>query len=96
MDDKIEAILNKLKSEFSGENVTYQFVNEFHKFRIEEERLTYWLYIDRDFVEDSDKNDLVEMINTYRIIDKFKDSQKSIWLYLYDTGVREVDENFTK
>ena len=96
MEDKIEAILNILKNDFSGGNVTYHFANEYHKFRIEEAKLTYWLYMDRDFVDDSDKIGLVEMISTYRIIDEFKSSQKSLWLYLHDSGVREVDEHFTK
>jgi len=96
MDDKIRSILKKIESEFPGNKIKYQFVNELHTFCIEGESAAHWLYIDRDYVDDVDENDLLNLINQYGIIDKFRASKKSKWLYLYDTGVREVDDNFAK
>ncbi len=96
MDDKLKSIFNKLKSDFPDKTVKYQFANELHKFRIEEEGATYWLYIYRDYFDDTNETDLITAINTCKIIQTFKNSKKSKWLYLDYKGVHEVDEQFAK
>lgn len=96
MDEKIEALKSALLRGFPKRKIQYQFANELHKFRIEGEKPTHWLYIDRDFVEDLDKIALVNMLNIYRIVDVFKNASGSKWLFLGSKGVREVDEKFAK
>ena len=96
MDDKIGSILNKIKSDFPEKKITYHFANELHTFRIEGKSATHWLYIDRDYVDDADETDLINLINQCGIIDILRESKKSKWLYLYDNGVREVNDNFAK
>lgn len=96
MKDKAESVLNKLRSSFPGRTVKHRFTNELHEFYIEEDKTTYHLYIDRDYMDDLDKDELIELIDSYRITDKFKGPEKSRWLYIYDTGVRDVDENFAE
>lgn len=96
MDEKIEALKSALLRGFPKRKIQYQFANELHKFRIEGEKPTHWLYISREFVEDSNETFLIKEIYRQKIIDIFKKEVTSKWLFLGSKGVREVDENFAK
>jgi hypothetical protein len=96
MENKIEAIQLELQKKFHGQTIKYQFAHELHKFRIEDGKQTHWLYIDRDYVEDTDSTTVIKVLSSLGIIEKIKSSNSSKWLYLDSSGVQEVDDNFAK
>ena len=96
MDEKINAIKNHLLKGMSGINVHYQHANELHKFRIESDGPTHWLYVSEVVVDDSKPIILINLINIYHIINTLIQADNSKWLYLESNGIREVDDNFAK
>ncbi|MCZ6666300.1 MAG: hypothetical protein O7B81_13420 [Gammaproteobacteria bacterium] len=96
MSEKIDAIKNHLLKRLPGRNIEYSNASGFHKFRIEGECPTHWLYMSEETVDDSELAVLINLLNIYHIATTVSQSSTSKWLYLSDMGVREVDENFTK
>ncbi len=96
MEEKINSIKAVLSKTIPNSNIEYQFDNEFHKFCIKSEQPTCWLYLDRDYIDDSDEVSLINLVRIYHIEDKVLKGDKSYWLYLSDNGLHEVGGNFTK
>lgn len=96
MDEKVEAIKNHVLKGMPGRSIRYQYANGFHKFRIEGERPTHWLYFSEVVVDDSDPVVLINLINIYHIVDTLVQADSSKWLFLQTSGIQEVDENFAK
>ncbi len=93
MDPKAQALLQELAKAFGDCHVEYQFANELHKFRLEWGP-THWLYVARTFVDDHTERELLDSLARWRIPDAFRTSSKSRWLFLGESGVREVDDTF--
>jgi len=96
MSEKIDAIKNHILKGMSGRSIEYSNVSGFHKFLIEGDGPTHWLYISEETVDDSESVVLISFIIIYGVVEIFNQSANSKWLYLGDNGVREVDEHFTK
>jgi len=93
MDPKVEALKQLFSRTFGDCNVEYQFANELHKFRLEW-RPVHWLYVGRNFLDDHTEQELIDSVARGRIVDAFRTSQASRWLFLSGEGVREVDDTF--
>lgn len=96
MNGKINAIKSQLLKEMPGRNIEYSNANGFHKFRIEGDGPSHWLYMSEETVGDSELAVLINLLSIYDIAMTFNKSTDSKWLFLSDNSVREVDENFTK
>lgn len=96
MDEKVETIQNHILKGMAGRSIQYLHAGGFHKFRIENDGPTHWLYLSEVVVEDSEPVILVNLINIYHIVDTLTQADSSKWLFLDTNGIREVDENFTK
>ena len=96
MSEKIDAIKNHLLKGMPGRNIEYLEASGFHKFRIEGDGPTHWLYMSEESVGDSESVVLINLLDNYHIVTTLNQSTNSKWLYLSDNGVSEVDENFTK
>ena len=94
MEPKAEAIRKELAKSFPEGRVEYQFANELHKYRLERDGPTHWLYVERNFLDDTQENELIESLATLRIPEAFHSSPKSLWLYLSKNGIKEVDDVF--
>ena len=96
MNQNIEAIRNHLLRGLVGSSIEYKNSSGCHKFRIESSNPTHWLYISHEVVDDSEPVILINLINIYKIVESFIEANESKWLYLGSTGIKEVDEHFTK
>ncbi|BAO31031.1 hypothetical protein SUTH_03258 [Sulfuritalea hydrogenivorans sk43H] len=96
MDSKVRILVRKLSDVFADGHVEYRFEAQLHKFRIDHEGPTFWLYISREFAEDHTEEELVTSLVSWNISEAFRSSPKSRWLFLSETGVREVDCEFGK
>ena len=93
MDPKAQMLIRELSNSFDSCKVEYQYANELHKFRLEWGP-THWLYVARNFVDDQNERELIESVARWKILEAFRNSQKSRWLFLGESGVREVDDTF--
>ncbi len=96
MDENARTIQEKILKGIPRCKIQYQRSGGFHKYRIEGEALTHWLYVSEEFVDDSEPVILINLVNVYKIVDTLNNSEESKWLFLSHDGIREVDENFTK
>ena len=94
MDPKASALLVELEKIFPGGRVEYQFANELHKFHLERDGPSHWLYVERTFVEDHTEQELVASLAHNGISQTFQASQHSLWLALGERGVRKVDDRY--
>jgi len=90
MEPKAQALLNELKKAFEGD-VEYRFENELHKFRLERDGPSQWLYVAREFVDDHTVPELLASLSSGQISEAFRSSSQSRWLFL---GIREVNDSF--
>ncbi len=96
MVEKTDAIKNHILKGMPRRSIEYLNESGFHKFRIEGDGPTHWLYMSEEIVDDSESVVLINFINIYLVVETFNQSENSKWLYLSVNGVREVDEHFTK
>lgn len=96
MDERIETIKDKILEDMPNRKILYQFSNGFHKFRIEGEGPTHWLYVSRELVSDCEPVILLNLVRIYRIAESFNNATDSLWLFWSSDGIQKVDENFTK
>jgi hypothetical protein len=96
MEEKIEAIESHILKGLPDSHIEYLHAGGLHKFRIQSQNPTHWLYLSDELVEDSEKAVLVNLININHIVDRFSLAPESKWLFLGHDGLREVDENFAK
>lgn len=94
MDEKARALKVWLEKAFPGSVVEYQFPLTLHKFRINTEKTTYWLYVSREFVDDNEINRVIHAADRAEVLDAFRTSDKPRWIFLGSNGAMEVDENF--
>ena len=93
MEPKAQALLNELKKVFEGD-VEYRFENELHKFRLERDGPSQWLYVAREFVDDHTVPELLASLSSSQIPEAFRSSSQSRWLFLGEAGIREVNDSF--
>lgn len=93
MDPKVQAILQTLSAAFADSQVEYQFANELHKFRLEWGPV-HWLYVARTFVDDHTEQENLGSLAQWQIVQAFRNSPQSRWLFLGEAGAREVDDDF--
>jgi hypothetical protein len=93
MEQKTQALLNELHMVFDGD-VEYRFENELHKFRLKRNGPSHWLYVARNFVDDHTIQELIDSLSGFQIPDALRNSPQSRWLFLSETGIYEVDDNF--
>ena len=96
MNGNIKAIRNHLLKGMPGRNIEYKHANSFHKFKIESDSPSHWLYLSEEVVDDSEPVILINLINIYKIVETLSNAVESKWLYLGSNGIKEVDEDFTK
>jgi hypothetical protein len=97
MNEKIEQILAQLRKGFPGKPIHYQSTVNIHIFRIVTPKLTHWLYVSQEFIEDNEKEIILNLFNSaYKIIDMFKMAKSSKRLLLTNDGVKEVNEDYRK
>lgn len=93
MEPKAQALLNELKKVFEGD-VEYRFENELHKFRLECNGPSHWLYVARVFVDDHTAPELLASLSNWQIPNAFRSSSQSRRLFLGEVGIREVNDSF--
>lgn len=91
---KAQAIRTWLEEAFPGSVIEYQFPLTLHKFRINTEKTTYWLYVSREFVDDNEAENVIQAAERAKILEAFQTSDKPRWIFLGSEGAREVDDNF--
>jgi len=96
MDENARAIQEHILKGMPGRKIQYQRSGGLHKYRIEGNAPTHWLYVSEELVDDSEPVILINIVNDYTIVDTLNKAEKSKWLFLSQDGVREVDENFSK
>lgn len=96
MEPKLQALLSSLVAVVPSGQVEYRYENMRHKFRLEHDGRSHWLYIAREFVADHTESELVASLFRWQIPATFLDSESSHWLFLSEAGVREVDDRFGK
>ena len=94
MEPKAQALFNELTKVFPEGHVEYRFESELHKFRLEREDPSHWLYVAREFIDDHSAKELIASLSRWQIPEAFRSSSKSRWLFLGEAGVREVDDSF--
>jgi hypothetical protein len=94
MDEKAKALKAWLQSAFPASVIEHQFPLTIHKFRINTEKTTYWLYVSREFVDDNEVRHVIDAAERAKILEAFRTSPKPRWIFLGSTGAKEVDENF--
>jgi hypothetical protein len=77
MDEKTQAIANQILKGMPMRSMQYQYAGDLHRFRIEGEGPTHWLYVSRELVEDSEPVILINLINIYHVVDTLKKAAKS-------------------
>lgn len=93
MEPKAQALLNELKKVFEGD-IEYRFENELHKFRLERDGPSQWLYVAREFVDDHTVPELLASLFSWKIPETFRSSSQSRWLFLGEAGICEVNATF--
>ncbi len=96
MDEKAKALKVWLQNAFPASVIEYQFPLTIHKFRINTEKTTYWLYVSREFVDDNEVGHVIQAAERAKILEAFQASTKSRWIFLGRNGAKEIDENFGK
>jgi len=96
MSEKIDDIKDHILEEMPRRSIEHLNENGFHKFRIEGDGPTHWLCMSEEIIDDSESDVLINLINIYRVVKTFNQSENSKWLYLSGNGFREVDKHFTK
>jgi hypothetical protein len=96
MNENARAIQEQILKGMPGRKIQYQRSDGLHKYRIEGNSPTHWLYVSEELVDDSEPVILINVVNVYKIVDTLNKAEKSRWLYLSRDGIREVDENFSK
>lgn len=91
MDEKIEAVSNKLRRDMPQRTVAYAFTADLHKFRIDGGRHTHWLAISRELVADSSPIILINLLNIYQVVETMNHAAESRRLLLTDNGIQETD-----
>jgi hypothetical protein len=94
MEPKVKAIINVLNKLFKSGDVDYRFDKELHKFRLERNGPSLWLYVSRNFVDDHTENEIIERITHWQIPDILLCSNQNRWLFLSEDGVKEVSDSF--
>ncbi len=96
MDEKVAAINAALNDAFPEVEVEYQFTDELHKFRVNLPTMTHWLYVSPETVDDNNLDALVELLETYRVIEDMKEAKGTSKFLLVRDGFNQVDQNFPK
>ena len=96
MDDKIAAISSALTDAFQEVDLEYQFTDDFHKFRANLPGMTHWLYVSPETMDDNNLDSLVELLETYRVIEDMKEAKGSSKFLLIRDAFNKVDSNFPK
>jgi len=94
VEEKAQEIKTWLEEAFPGSVIEYRFPLTLHKFRINTERTTYWLYVSREFIDDNEASDVIRAAGQAMILETFQASDKPRWIFLGSKGAKEVDENF--
>lgn len=94
MDPKAQRLLAELSPIFPDGNVEYVFGNSLHKFRLNRNGPSQWLYVSPDYLDDHTEEEVVASFAAWRIHEAFRTSDKSRWLFLSESGVKEVDADF--
>ena len=96
MDEKAKALTVWLQNAFPTSAIEYQFPLTIHKFRINTEKTTCWLYVSREFVDDNKIEHIIHAAERAKILEAFQALTKPRWIFLGSAGAKEVDENFGK
>jgi hypothetical protein len=94
MDKKAKSLKEWLQKAFPASVIEYQFPLTLHKFRINTEKTTYWLYVSREFVDDNEIGQIIQTAEKAKILEAFQTSAKPRWIFLGSAGAKEVDEKF--
>ncbi len=94
MDEKIEAIKNKILERLPSRQLQYMPSGGLHQFRIEGAEPIHWLYFSDVLVADSGVGALIDLTN--EVLKTLDRAQTSKGLFLSRHGVREVDQHFAK
>lgn len=96
MDEKIAAISTALTDAFPEVEVEYRFADELHKFRVNLPKMTHWLYVIPETIDDNDLNSLVELLETYRVIEDMKEAKGTSKFLLVRDGFSRAGRDFPK
>jgi|GEM_PF-6254434 len=77
MKEKLEAINNELLKSFPNAKIEYRYFDDMHKFRLDFEHHTQWLYLGRETVEDNTIIELLNLLDIYQVIKAFKNNPRS-------------------
>lgn len=94
MDPKASELIDELKKKFHNWHIEYCFEHELHKFRLNRDGPSQWLYVARNFLEDHTMPELLTNIRDWKIPEAFRGSSQNRWLFLSEAGVKEVDDRF--
>lgn len=93
MNEKALSVLQRLATSFDHAPVVYEFTNDLHRFRIEWGP-THWLYISRAYIDVRTEQDLLHMLERWRIVETLRTSQRPRCLLLGERGILEVNPNY--
>ena len=96
MEENIEVIQSHILKGMPDRSIQYQRGGGLHKFTLEGDGPTHWLYFSEEVVDDSDPVILINLINIYHVVDTLNQADSSKWLFLGTNGIREVDDNFAE
>ena len=94
MEPKARALFDEIVKIFPEGNVEYRCENELHKYRLERNGPSHWLYVSRTLIDDHTAPELIALLSQWQIFEAFRNSPTSRWLFLSEPGIREVDDNF--
>ena len=93
MKTKVESIRRELSDSLHNCHIKYEFSNELHKFHVECV-LSHWLYVAWMFVDDHTIEELLASVKHLNIAHTFRTSDRQRWLFLSESGIREVSGDF--
>ena len=96
MDEKITAISTALTDAFSDVELEYELTDDLHKFRVNLPDMTHWLYVSPETMDDNNLDALVELLETYRVIEDMKEAKGTSKFLLRRDRFDRVDQDFPK
>ncbi len=96
MDEKIAAIRSALTDAFPEVVVEYQLTDSLHKFRVNLPRMTHWLFVSPETMDDNSLDALAELLETYQVIEDMQKAKGTSKFLLVRDGFNQVGQDFPK
>ncbi len=95
-EQEINTITAELEKGFPGKTVQYLFDNNLHTFSIEGDGLLFCIHISHELFDDEEPIEILNEFYKFHIVNTLNQATQSVWLFLSQRGLEEVDESFAK